>query len=62
MEYLGQINETAIENCFAADISQQLTDRITESRKWVWDMSKLMREMDTSMGLSFSLDWKPMFL
>lgn len=59
MEYLGQINGTAIENCFAADISQQLTDRIAESRKWVWDMSKLMREMDTSMGLSFSLDWKP---
>lgn len=22
-------------------------------------MSRLMKEMDTSMGLSFSLDWKP---
>lgn len=47
------------EDILSQTISQQLTDRIAESRKWVWDMSKLMREMDTSMGLSFSLDWKP---
>lgn len=47
------------EDILSQTISQQLTDRIAESRKWVLDMSKLMREMDTSMGLSFSLDWKP---
>lgn len=47
------------ENILSQTISQQLTDRIAESRKWVEDMSKLMKEMDTSMGLSFSLDWKP---
>lgn len=47
------------ENILSQTISQQLTDRIAESRKWVLDMSKLMKEMDTSMGLSFSLDWKP---
>ncbi len=40
-------------------ISQQLTDKIAESRKWVGDMSRLMKEMDTSMGLCFSLDWRP---
>ncbi len=47
------------EDILSKTISQQLTDRIAESRKWVSDMSQLMKEMDTSMGLSFSLDWKP---
>ncbi|MGN0426017.1 MAG: TIGR02680 family protein [Acetatifactor sp.] len=48
------------EDILSQTISQQLTDRIEESRKWVSDMSKLMKDMDTSMGLSFSLDWKPL--
>ena len=47
------------EDILSQTISQQLTDRIAESKQWVSDMSKLMREMDTSMGLSFSLEWKP---
>ncbi|MBO1872006.1 TIGR02680 family protein [Lachnoanaerobaculum sp. Marseille-Q4761] len=47
------------EDILSQTISRQLTDRISESRKWVLDMSKLMKEMETSMGLSFSLDWKP---
>lgn len=47
------------EDILSKTISQQLTDRIAESRRWVADMSQLMKEMDTSMGLSFSLDWKP---
>lgn len=47
------------EDILSQTISQQLTDRISESRKWVSVMSKLMQEIDTSMGLSFSLDWKP---
>ena len=47
------------EDILSQTISQQLTDRIAESRKWVMDMSQLMKEMDTSMGLCFSLDWKP---
>ena len=47
------------EDILSQTISRQLTDRIAESRKWVSDMSQLMKEMDTSMGLVFSLDWKP---
>ena len=39
-------------------LSQQLTDRIEESRQWIRDMSALMKDMDTSMGLSFSLEWR----
>lgn len=47
------------EDILSQTISRQLTDRIAESRKWVSDMSQLMKEMDTSMGLIFSLEWKP---
>ncbi|MDY3747087.1 MAG: SbcC/MukB-like Walker B domain-containing protein [Lachnospiraceae bacterium] len=47
------------EDILSQTISQQLTDRIAESKRWVADMSELMKAMDTSMGLSFSLDWKP---
>lgn len=39
-------------------LSQQLTERIEESRQWIRSMSALMKQMDTSMGLSFSLEWK----
>ncbi len=46
------------EDILSKTISQQLTDRIAESRKWVQDMSALMK-LDTSMGLYFALDWKP---
>lgn len=47
------------EDILSQTISQQLTDRIAESRNWVKDMSNLMKQLDTSMGLSFSLEWKP---
>ena len=47
------------EDILSQTISQQLTDRIAESKKWVTDMSVLMKQMDTSMGLHFSLEWKP---
>lgn len=47
------------EDILSQTISQQLTDRIAESRKWAKDMSKLMQEIDTSMGLRFSLEWRP---
>ncbi|MDD2972871.1 MAG: TIGR02680 family protein [Lachnospiraceae bacterium] len=47
------------EDILSQTISQQLTDRIAESRRWVQDMSELMRGIDTSMGLTFALSWKP---
>lgn len=47
------------ENILADTLSRKLSNRIAESKNWIADMSKLMREMDTSMGLTFSLDWKP---
>lgn len=47
------------ENILADTLSRKLRNRIAESRSWINDMSKLMKDMDTSMGLSFSLDWRP---
>lgn len=47
------------ENILSRTLSQQLTGRIRESREWIGSMSELMRQMDTSMALSFSLEWKP---
>ncbi len=55
---IQQKDRELFEDILSKTISQQLTDRIGESRKWVQDMSALMK-LDTSMGLYFSLDWKP---
>ncbi|MDD6490596.1 MAG: TIGR02680 family protein [Clostridia bacterium] len=46
------------ENILADTLSRKLNARISESRRWIKDMSALMQNMDTSMGLTFSLDWK----
>lgn len=46
------------EEILSQTISEKLTDRIEESRTWVKEMSRLMKKMDTSMGLTFSLEWK----
>lgn len=46
------------EDIMSDTISRKLSNRIADSRKWVNDMSAMMRGMETSMGLSFSLDWK----
>lgn len=56
---IQQKDRELFEDILSQTISRQLTDRIAESRKWVKDMSALMKNMETSMGLTFSLDWKP---
>ncbi len=56
---IRQKDRELFEDILSQTISQQLTDRIAESRSWVKDMSNLMKQLDTSMGLSFSLEWKP---
>ena len=56
---IQQKDRELFEDILSQTISQQLTDRIAESRGWVKDMSNLMKNLDTSMGLSFSLEWKP---
>ncbi len=38
-------------------ISKKLYDKINTSRRWVDSMADLMKKINTSMGLSFSLSW-----
>lgn len=47
------------EDILTDTLSRKLNSRILESRNWIRDMSALMEHMDTSMGLTFSIDWKP---
>lgn len=47
------------EDILADTLSRKLNARIQESRNWIKDMSGLMKAMDTSMSLTFSLDWRP---
>jgi len=59
-ELLIQVKDRELfENILADTLSRKLSNRIAESKIWIKDMSKLMFDMDTSMGLTFSLDWKP---
>nr|WP_325205031.1 TIGR02680 family protein [uncultured Oscillibacter sp.] len=46
------------ENILTETISHKLRARIEESGRWVRDMTALMAALTTSMGLTFSLDWK----
>lgn len=58
-ELIKEKDRELFEDILSQTISQKLTDKIHESSNWAKDMSSLMKKMDTSMGLSFSLDWKP---
>ncbi len=46
------------EDVLSNTLSRKLSNRIAESKAWITDMSRLMMDMDTSMGLNFSLSWK----
>ena len=56
---IRQKDRELFEDIVSQTISHQLTDRIANSRSWVRDMSNLMKQLDTSMGLSFLLEWRP---
>ncbi len=47
------------ESILTDTVSNKLTNLISESKKWIADMSSLMSEMNSSMGLSFTLKWQP---
>ncbi len=46
------------EDILSGTVSQKLSNRISDSRKWIDAMSDMMWSMDTSMGLNFKLRWK----
>lgn len=56
---IQQKDRELFEGILADTLSRKLSNRIRESRKWISDMSFLMKQMDTSMALTFSLEWTP---
>lgn len=58
-ELIRQKDRELFEDILSKTLSQQLTTRISESRQWIADMSDLMKQMDTSMAMTFSLEWRP---
>ena len=48
-----------IVDILSGNIGHKLNDQIYESRKWIKEMSKIMSEMETSMKMRFSMEWKP---
>lgn len=55
---IGQKDRELFENILSDTLSRKLNARIGESKRWIQDMSSLMKKMDTSMSLTFSLDWR----
>lgn len=56
---LEENDRKLFEDILLETISQKLRRQINESQKWCEDMTALMGTLNTSMGLRFSLDWKP---
>lgn len=56
---LEENDRKLFEDILLETISHKLRRRINESQKWCDDMTALMGKLNTSMGLRFSLDWKP---
>jgi len=56
---LEENDRKLFEDILLETISHKLRRRIHESQKWCEDMTGLMGTLNTSMGLRFSLDWKP---
>ncbi len=59
MTVLEESDRTLFEDILTETISHKLRARIEESQQWSRNMTDLMKTLNTSMGLQFSLDWKP---
>lgn len=47
------------EDILANSISSKIIARIRKARKWIDNMNKIMKDMDTSSGLTFQISWEP---
>lgn len=56
---LKENDRRLFENILLETISHKLRSRIRESQGWCREMSQRMCALDTSMGMRFSLEWKP---
>ncbi len=55
---LEERDRELFEDILTETVSYKLRARIEESGRWTRDMTALMATLTTSMGLTFSLDWK----
>lgn len=55
---LEEKDRDLFENILAETISHKLRARIAESQQWTKNMTDLMGTLQTSMGLTFRLEWK----
>ena len=55
---LTQKDKELFEDLLIDTLGRKMRARISSSERWVAEMNKKMPSMDTSSGLSFSLDWK----
>lgn len=55
---LTQKDKELFEDLLIDTLGRKMRARISSSERWVAEMNKKMTSMDTSSGLSFSLDWK----
>ena len=58
-ELISEKDRELFEDILSQTIADKLKNRITDSRILVNEMSNLMKHMDTSMGMHFALEWKP---
>lgn len=56
---LEERDRELFENILTETVSHKLRARIAESQQWTEDMTALMGSVDTSMGLTLKLEWKP---
>lgn len=56
---LDEKDRELFEDILADTISRKLRARIEESQAWSRQMDDLMKKLNTSMGLTFRLEWKP---
>ena len=47
------------EEILIGTVGRKIRERIYAAKSWVESMNKLMKSLNTSSGLSFSLNWKP---
>ena len=57
---LSEQDEKVYREIIMNSIGRTISDRIYSAESWVRKMNKLMRSSDTSSGLKFHLEWKPL--
>lgn len=56
-QIIQEKDRVMFEDILANNLSKKIRARINHSKSWVNDMNKLMESLNTSSGLTFSLNW-----